>query len=197
MPALRDEHGRFIKATDSGLSQPTKKSGLRDERGRFIKATDRGLNQIIKKLEDIAKSRIAAYVGVQGVAGQEVREDGQMTNAYLASIHEFGTRDVRIPSRSFLRSTFDEQLPKFQAELDKIAKGVFSTSGGTVEGQLMVLGEQYRAEILNKIKSGIPPPLAPSTLLRKGGETTPLIGKTGALFRSITSVVERGVRSNE
>ena len=53
-----------------------------------------------------------------------------------------------------MRSTLAEQQAEYQKQLERIGKGVFQ-GGGTLEGQLLVLGEQYRADMINKMKAGI------------------------------------------
>lgn len=171
---------------------------------QVVKEIDHGYNKIKQRVQDTARKLPVAVVGVQGVAGQEIREEG-MTNAYLASIHEFGTRDKRVPERSFMRSTFDEKIGEYQRWLDKLAKIFYSNKpfpgGGKLEGQLLILGEKFRGDIIKKIKTKIGPPLKEATkraraskTAKKGGgglPDTPL-WYTGTMVNSISVVVENG-----
>lgn len=160
----------------------------RDIRGRFVKDVDRGWRKIASKMA--RSTAVRAKVGVQAPEA-EIDRGGGLTNAGLAAIHEFGSPPSSIPERSFLRSTFDEKQRGYQKELDRIARA--GLDGAALEGEMTLLGEQYRADAIDKIRSGIPPPLAPATIARKGGEATPLID-TGQLVNSIRVVVEKGER---
>ncbi len=126
-----------------------------------------------------------AKVGVQGDKAQEAREDG-ITNVELASTHEYGSPDANVPQRSFIRSTFDEKVGGYKRELDRL--GRVALEPAKLRGELRLLGEKYREDIIEKIRSSIPPPLSPLTIARKKGETTALID-TGQLLRSIDVAV--------
>jgi len=150
---------------------------------------DRGWLRIKKNAKKLADVR--ATVGVQGDKAMEMREGG-ITNVQLATTHEFGSPIGRVPQRSFIRSTFDEREKRYRKALEKIAKSTTLTPE-RVRGELRLLGEQYRADIIDQIRSNIPPPLSQVTIDLKKGETTALID-TGQLMRSIDVQVswERG-----
>jgi len=145
---------------------------------------DRGWKNIKTQLLFLVDGR-TVVIGIQGDDANEAREGG-MTNIKLGNIHEYGTDDGKIPARSFLRSTFDANNRKYLKAINRISKNIFG--GVNPLGQLMLLGEVARADVLKTIKSKIPPPLAESTIAHKKGETTPLID-TGQLFNSISSVI--------
>jgi hypothetical protein len=151
-----------------------------------VKIVDRGWNKIKKNLAGLRAGKAAA-VGVQGSNASKEHEGGGLTNALLATFHEYGG-DPSPPERSFLRSTMSDRVNEYQKELDNIGRGFFE--GGTVEGNLLLLGEKYKADIIDKIKSGIAPPLKEETLVRKKGEVTPLIGDTGQLINSFSVEVK-------
>jgi hypothetical protein len=155
---------------------------------RRVKVIDRGWNRLVKNL--VRSPNVRSKVGVQG-SEAEVARTGGLTNAGLAAVHEFGSPARGIPERSFLRSTFDEKQKGYQKELDRIAGMVLD--GAALEGEMRLLGETYRSDIIGKIHSSIPPPLSPETIERKGGESTPLID-TGQLLNSISVVIEKGSR---
>lgn len=147
---------------------------------------DRGWDDIVKGLgESVKVEGVSAGVGIQGVkAVAASKEHKGKTNVYIGLVHEFGTRDGRIPSRSYLRSTFDEREKEYQKEIDEAARRV-SAGKADPRGEMLVLGELHRGHIIAKIKDSIPPPLAESTIAAKKKETTPLID-TGQLFNSIS-----------
>lgn len=168
----RDSRGRFIKGSGSGSSG--------------VKVKDRGWNAMAR---NVARSpKVSARVGIQGPEA-EIDRGGGLTNAGLASIHEFGSPARNIPERSFMRSTFDEKQRVYQKELDRIAGAVLG--GVRLEGEMLLLGEQYRADVIGRIHSNIPPPLQPATVDRKQGEATALID-TGQMINSIRAVVVKG-----
>lgn len=151
-----------------------------------VKVIDKGWNAIKKNLAGLKVGKVAS-VGVQGPEASQ--SHGELTNATLYSYHEFGDMagTGHPPERSSLRSTMADKESEYQKELQKIGKGAFE--GGTVEGNLLLLGEKYRADVINKIKEGIPPALKDETIEQKRGETTPLI-TTGQLINALSAIVK-------
>lgn len=128
---------------------------------------------------------LRAKVGIQ--TGDGSKDRGGITMAGLALVHEFGSETAGVPQRSFLRSTVDENERKYvrimKARLVEITKQRI-----TAKAALTEIGERVRSDVLDKIRGGIPPPNAPSTVARKGS-STPLVD-TGQLLQAITSKVE-------
>jgi hypothetical protein len=151
-----------------------------------VQIRDTGLRSFLRRARGF--SGMKAMVGIQGPAATAARSDG-LTNVELASIHEFGAPKAGVPQRSFLRSTFDENRRLYEKELERIAGA--SLSGAEIEGELRLLGEQYRSDVIDKIHSNIPPPLSDATIARKGGEATALIN-TRQMLGSISVVVRKG-----
>src|SRR6266436_693869 len=72
---------------------------------------DLGWAEFFKTIREIKDARIK--VGVLDSSGGAEKEPGSdITLAQLAGVLEFGTEDGRIPSRSVVRSTFDEEREK-------------------------------------------------------------------------------------
>lgn len=109
--------------------------------------------------------------------------DAGMTMAGLATLHEFGSEDGRIPSRPFMRKTFDAARETLHRRINGY-KGAIAAGHFDAAAALGRLGEWYVGRLKAMIASGEFRPLAPSTILRKGS-TKPLID-TGALRNSIT-----------
>jgi hypothetical protein len=152
-----------------------------------VKVIDRGWKRIQKEFKKASDGE-GVTVGVQGSEAQESSsEHGDLTNVQLGAIHEFGKG--RVPERSHIRSSFDENLRKYEKLLWEVAREI--TEGDSFEGELLLLGEMARKDVIDKIKSSIPPPLKESTIRRKRGETTPLID-TGAYWNSISSKRKSG-----
>ena len=118
----------------------------------------------------------------------EIHKDSELRNVDLAFIHEFGS--AKVPERSFLRSTFDEKRSSMIKFTKEVQAGVFRGQL-TIKSALQLLGEKMILDTKNKIRSGIAPPLAASTIRRrkgKKGNETPLID-TAQLINSITTEV--------
>jgi len=143
-----------------------------------IKDIDLGWRRIKKELKLINKSY--TQIGIQKDAGTE--KDGQSIAA-IAAYNEFGTD--RIPERSFMRSTFDEQHSKIKGIINKqyslILKG-----HKTVKGSLGLIGEYMEGRIKKKITDLKTPPNAPITIARKGS-SNPLID-TGRMRASVRHI---------
>jgi hypothetical protein len=151
---------------------------------------DLGWRKIVKALGESAEDpNSVAYVGF--FEDGTPRIDGQITNAELAVIHEYGTD--KIPERSFMRSTFDRLRPNYEAMVAKLA-------GRVVDGKmplaklLDLVGLKIENDIRRAVKTGpgIEPPNAPSTIRRKGS-SRPLID-TAQMINALTHDVgpERG-----
>lgn len=152
--------------------------------GRVI-VKDRGLTKILANMKDLDGAQVA--VGIQGPEAGAIHPDGEIDNVSLGVIHEFGAPGANIPERSFIRETFDIRVGEWARVARKIAEKVYSTTPERPGRALGVLGEFVVADIKKQIARGIPPPLAASTVIRKGS-STPLID-TGILRDSITWTV--------
>jgi hypothetical protein len=150
---------------------------------------DRGWRRIQKAVSQQGNMR--AKVGIQGPDAAEDRGDG-VTNARIATAHEFGYEPNNLPQRSFLRSTFDENVGTYSAMLEKIGAAVLG--GASLRGELLLLGEKYRADVIDKVRSGIPPPLSEATIALKNGETTPLIDTGQLILQSVRATVEEAAK---
>lgn len=151
-----------------------------------VKIIDRGFQKIIENLRHAGGS----YVAV-GVQGDDKREDSKATNSDVANWMEYGT--VNVPERSFMRSTFDEQLPAIHELKAKLLNQVIAGKV-TVKQGLGLIGAFLTGKIQAKISSNVPPPLAQSTIDAKGSSVSLI--DTGQLRQSITWTV-RNFDDNE
>lgn len=132
------------------------------------------LERILKELEDPSGPRWAAA----GVLGGATNEDGVSVAEY-AAYNEYGTSEI--PRRSFLRTTMADNAEKY-ASLLKGALGGLASSGNAepVGMALTAVGREMETDVIEKIKSNVPPPNAPATKARK--EARPGGGYSGTLF---------------
>jgi hypothetical protein len=137
--------------TDRDLGWNALKETLRSLRGRDSYAKIGLLGEKAAAVEHQAEAKTTAEV---------------MTNVVLAAIHEFGTEHV--PERSFIRSTFDAKREEYLELLRKLIPAVYDGKT-TISNVLNIMGMKMKSDMKNAILegSGIPPPLAPSTVKAK------------------------------
>lgn len=143
---------------------------------------DFGLKRFVQLAEEISKAQVA--IGVHGTASPHETDDGELTSAALvATVNEFGSDDGHVPERSFLRSTFDEQLPALKIIRNRVIENVVLGKMSPATG-LGLIGAHLAGKVQEKISSGVPPENAPSTIRAKGSSRT--LVDTGQLRQSIT-----------
>jgi len=116
--------------------------------------------------------------------GKEIRElyaEKQVHNAQVGAWNEYGTE--RIPERSFIRSTIEENSNSYKASMRRIVKKIIN---GESDGYKMMgrLGMKIKGQVQEKIVSIQEPPNAESTIKRKKS-SSPLVD-SGQLVQSIT-----------
>lgn len=110
------------------------------------------------------------------------------TIAGYGTYNEFGTD--KIPQRSFLRSTYDEQINKWRRFIETTIKSILKLDVAAPVKEWDKLGHLAVGKVRQKLSSNIPPPNAPATVKKKGeGKTT--LFDTGALLKAITYEVRR------
>lgn len=151
--------------------------------------------RILREFTRIKKNQPFVKVGVQESDFKKQRKDG-VTNGLVAVVNEFGTRragsqgNITIPSRPFIRSTAEEERPKWLKMSDKLRVRILK--GMSQKRALAIIGEQMKFDIKKKIVDLKIPKNEPSTIRaktragRKGDN--PLVDK-GALLQSIKRVV--------
>lgn len=144
-----------------------------------MRIVDKNFNLAKIKKTLLALKKKELQVGIFDDAGVNEETGGRIVDYAIAN--EYGTS--KIDSRSFMRSTADEQREKWSGLLDKIVVDV--TKGDfEVERKIGLVGEQMVNDIKEKISSNVPPPLKASTIKRKGSSRTLI--DTGIMRSSIT-----------
>lgn len=119
-----------------------------------------------------------------GVMGKKASRSGSLTNAELASIHEFGLGNV--PPRPFIRPPFVVHKPEYLTLLRKgYAQAMKSNNPDSFRRVLALIGAKMAADIRNYVTQGpgVSPPLAATTVARKGS-SRPLVD-TGQMIRAV------------
>lgn len=137
-----------------------------------IRERDRGWQELLRQVQELKSSGAHVKVGVLDDGGRGSADHGGITTAELAAVHEFGTRDGRIPARSWVRSTFETNRSRYVQELGELLKQ-FLAGRMTIPRALEIMGARIAADIKKRVTTGpeVPPPNAPATLARKRGKT--------------------------
>lgn len=148
---------------------------------KYVKDNKREQKRIEKLLHKMAKT---PHVAVGILQDEAVGHGFSMVD--LAMVHEYGSKDGRIPQRSFMRSTCDAERTK-HVNLISLLQGKILDGAVRVKHALTQLGEVVAKDIVQTINRGIAPALKPATIKRKGS-SKPLID-TGRLKGAITHEV--------
>lgn len=149
------------------------------------------VTQTVSKLGDIMKA-VQKYVdteltiGIQSADAKEPRGDG-INMAGLGAVHEFGTRDGRIPARPFLSPVAEDK--QYRRQYAKLIQAEGVASEKSAERALKRVGERAVNIAQKRISDGLEPANAPATVAAKGS-SKPLID-TGRLRQSITYKLNR------
>jgi hypothetical protein len=170
---------------------------------------DKGYARLLRDLHDLGP--IEAVVGIREEKGKHAYDadevlskggtsgDMGLTVAAAATVNEYGSEDGRIPERSFMRSTFDENRDRYAAGIrigiEKAIDGSLAGSrpvhGGVLE-VIEVVAAVVVGDVQEKIVAGPFKPNAPYTI-RKKGSSKPLID-TGRMRQSIDYEIRERAR---
>lgn len=150
-----------------------------------------------KLMKELKVGAAFVTVGVHEGAGNYTKGKSPPSVAEVALWNEFGTE--RIPERSFLRSTVDENLSRVEGWFAQAYDSIIGSIANGGDGKaamfkaLQKIGIQVQFLIQNKIKSNVPPPSSKATIAAKerAHSTHPnhTLMDTELLLRSISNEV--------
>ena len=129
-----------------------------------VTVVDKGWKKLLDAVEKTGGKKLR--VGVVGDEAKNEVEDGGITMARLAGVHEYGAAIqlrngtiIHIPERSFIRATISENN-NYRRQIEKL---LFAIAAGkyTEDTALRLLGEKVVADIKKRMSDGIDPPNAP------------------------------------
>lgn len=149
---------------------------------------ERGLARLLSAAKQMERKPFVK-VGVMG--GDHPSAKGRpLTNVELATIHEFGAPAAGIPSRPFLRSTFDAKKAEWNRLMARLITKVVAGHLDVVAA-LELVGQRAAGDVRNRItQGGNFVPNKPATIRRKGS-SKPLID-SARLLQSISHQVVTG-----
>lgn len=161
-----------------------------------VRDRDNGYAALVQRLSRAALGARLS-VGIHEAEASEPAEgdDSGATLGEIAAFNEFGGPDNNPPRRSFLADWADERNAEHLELQRRIAKAVAEGKVPSLEVAYERLGLRFVGEIQQRIRGGISPENAESTIERKGS-STPLIDD-GQLWTSVTHQVHSGTESSE
>lgn len=154
---------------------------------KSISHIDKGWARIKKELSLADNSYVKVGLPENGEVSPGARKGSgresfaDMSELVLVGVaNEFGT--IRIPERSFMRSTFDEEKESINKKGEVFYRRIIDLQE-TAESALNKLGIWFVSKVKRKITTLNTPPNAPSTIRRKDS-SNPLID-TGQMRASI------------
>ncbi len=145
----------------------------------LVKDTDLGLKAFVRELQKAKTATVT--IGLHADAGGG-------TIAEYATANEYGTD--HIPSRPFMRTSFDENVGEIQRDMDAGYQDVVD-GRSTVHRALSVAGLKHQGRIVSIISDrDFLPKLKPATVKAKKGSTKTLID-SGAMKQSIRYVIHK------
>ena len=155
-----------------------------------ITDVDSGYQSAVRKLSALAGKKYVV-VGVRSAKGTSRAPGAHLNLAEIATVNEYGSSDGRIPERSFLRGTFDQNRQKYTGLVDAAVSRLTDPAGGSdVDRELGLLGLVVVGDVQQAIAAGVGPANAQSTRDRKGSSKQ--LVDTGRLRASIDHEVREG-----
>jgi hypothetical protein len=129
-----------------------------------VREVDKGWKALQRMAADIKVGGYALKVGVLDNA----RRTSGITQAELAAVQHFGSKDGRIPSRPFIAMTFDKHREAYVQLLIKYLRSWYEQKM-SADDVLNRIGLKIATDIKKTVTqgAGVPPPNAPSTIMRK------------------------------
>ena len=153
-------------------------------RSATFKTVDRGANALTRRFA-ANEAGLTVKVGMLAKAQEPHEGGGDLTVADIGTIHEFG---LGVQQRSFIRGWYDENQEENKRIVSVLQKQVLRGEV-TQPVALNRFGLKCVGDIQRRIVAGIEPPLAQSTIDKKGS-STPLVD-TGQLRASISHEVSK------
>lgn len=142
-----------------------------------VRDKDNGFKKLVAELGEMG----SVTIGVQGKEATERHPSSDLSVGELAAVHELG---LGVPRRSWLVDWIDAHADEMRTQTKAALVEVLARRT-TRNKALTALGYNWTKQVRDRVAAGqVPPPLAASTVARKG-HSTPLID-TNTLHNAIT-----------
>lgn len=150
---------------------------------------ENNLPELLKRIERVMNTSFEIGVLQDGEGGKKHSDDEPITVLHIANIHEFGHKPSGIPSRSFVRKTFDTKENDIGDEVEK-AVMLYLEDKISYDSAMDMIGTKLVDFVKRTLVDLKTPPNHPLTIARKKS-SNPLID-TGRLLDSIEYKVVGG-----
>jgi hypothetical protein len=155
--------------------------------------TDKGAARMLARLLTEGRVQVGVLSAPQGPPGagsaDDIHDDSPgLTLGELADFHEFG---IGVPRRSFLRDWVDSAEPETRRQVLNLALRLVRGEFNSFAEALEQYGVWAVGQVQARIATNIPPPLAESTIRRKGSSVALI--DTGQLRSAISYKVSKAV----
>jgi hypothetical protein len=141
------------------------------------------LTKVLKQISNLAKQSV--LVGIPDDSPE--RHDGEISNAQLAYVQNYGSPAAGIPARPFMEPGIEDAKERISAQLKKGSRALMDGDLHTANQAMNAAGLIAVNSIKNKITDGDFEPLKPATVKRKGSDK-PLVD-TGSMRNAITYLI--------
>lgn len=129
-----------------------------------------------------------AEINHPGGTGYVIGKNGMasfVSNSFTGPVHGVtGPHKIKIPERSFLRSTMRTMKDSYQDAMKRIYKKAIKDPSYSTRNAMGKLGRKAEGDVKKAIRDMKSPPNAPSTIAQKKGADNPLID-TGQMLNSV------------
>lgn len=148
---------------------------------------DKGWNRIVQQLEVL--NDLDVFIGIHSDA-PSTDETGKLTAAAIGAIHEFGSKDGRIPQRQWLRAGIDHFSREIGEKYAELFKDITAGRGFDAKralNRLGLFGVAKVREYIRKVGQDVWPDITDATKIAK--DSTKILIDTGQLIQGITHTV--------
>ncbi|TDV39533.1 hypothetical protein C7405_101652 [Paraburkholderia caballeronis] len=130
-----------------------------------VKMTQDNLDAVLKSIAELVRQEV--LVGVPDSTAGRKDEGAPISNAEIGYIMETGSPANNVPARPHLVPGVEDALPKVTAQLQRGVDAALDGNPDKVSQQLGAAGTVAVSSVRLRIRSNVPPPLAPSTVANR------------------------------
>ncbi|USS43717.1 hypothetical protein NFI99_04510 [Burkholderia glumae] len=130
-----------------------------------VKMTQDSLGTVLKSIEALMRQEV--LVGVPDSTAGRKDEGTPISNAEIGYIMETGSPANNVPARPHLVPGVEDALPRVTAQLQRCVDATLSGNLEKVGQSLGAAGTLAASSVRLRIRSNVPPPLAPSTVANR------------------------------
>lgn len=154
--------------------------------GAKVTVVDMGWNRAVREVLLADNSNVKVGFPEKGKLKnpQNAHSKDMSDMVTVAAVHEFGAPSKNIPVRSFMRSTFDENIENIK-KIQEREYGKLLAGKSTVEMSLGRIGLWFKSKVQKKIRDLKEPGLKASTVAKRRKHSDNPLVDTGQMVQSV------------